>query len=164
MMPITLRKALRFGAAREPVSIDEGLQLVGVWELQSIHTEFQDDSERRPAHIAIPAGYLLFTPLRRVLAMVSAASRAQSGAEREGERLFRATFAYSGQFRLQGERWITRVDRTWSDASTDEVQVHWFKVEVGRLDVLGEWHLGKKPDDRLQRTVFSFKSMKLRPH
>lgn len=164
MMPITLGKALRFGTAREQVSLAESLQLVGVWELQSIHTEFRDGAERRLVDIALPAGYLLFTPLGRVLAMVTHASRAQSGAEREGETLFRSTFAYSGQFRLEGERWITRVDRTWSDAWTDEVQVHWFKVEVGRLDVLGAWHLGKKPDERLQRTVFGFKSMKLRPN
>lgn len=164
MMPITLSEALRFGAAREPVSLAESLQLVGVWELQSIHSEFQDGGERRPAHLVLPAGYLLFTPSGRVLAMVTRASRAQSGAEREGEALFRSTFAYSGQFRLEGERWITRVDRTWNEAWTDEVQVHWFKVESERLEVLGAWQLGKKTDDRLQRTVFSFKSMKLRPN
>ena len=164
MMPIKLSEAIRFGATRAPVLAAEGLQLVGVWELQSIDIKFRDNGKHRRANMAIPSGYLIFTALGRLLAMVTRSSRAQSGAERASEALFRATFAYSGRYRLEDGRWITRVDRTWNDAWTDAEQTRWYSLEGERLEVASAWHLGAKPDDRLQRTVFSFRKMKLRPH
>jgi hypothetical protein len=145
------------GAAPAPIS-----SLVGVWELVSIDLEFRDDGTRRPARLSVPSGYLMFTPLGRLLSMLTRPSRAQWGAEREGEALFRATFAYSGRYRLEEDRWVTRVDRTWNDAWTDAVQAHTYRLEADRLTVLTPWLLGDKDGDRLQRMLFGFARMKTR--
>jgi hypothetical protein len=137
--------------------------LVGVWELVSIDTEFRDDGTRRPARLSIPAAYIMFTPLGRLLSMLTRPSRAEWGAEREGEALFRATFAYSGRYRLEEDRWVTRVDRTWTDAWTDAVQAHSYRVDGYALTVLTPWLLGDKEGDRLQRMLFGFEKMPVRP-
>ena len=136
--------------------------LVGVWELVSIDIEFRDDGTRRPARLSIPSGYLMFTPLGRLLSMLTRPSRAQGGAEREGEALFRSTFAYSGRYRLEQDRWVTNIDRTWTDAWTEGVQAHFYQREGDRLTVLTEWLLGDKEGDRLQRMLFGFERMKTR--
>lgn len=146
------------GAAPAPVT-----GLVGVWELMSIDIEFRDDGSRRPAKLSVPSAYLMFTPLGRLLSMLTRPSRAQWGAEREGEALFRATFAYSGRYRLEEDRWVTRVDRTWNDAWTDAVQAHSYRLDRERLTVLTPWLLGDKEGDRLQRMLFGFAKMKTRP-
>jgi len=137
--------------------------LVGVWELASIDLEFRDDGTRRPAKLSVPSAYLMFTPLGRLLSMLTRPSRAQWGAEREGEALFRATFAYSGRYRLEQDRWVTRVDRTWNDTWTDAVQAHSYRLDHERLTVLTPWLLGDREGDRLQRMVFGFAKMKARP-
>jgi hypothetical protein len=141
--------------------------LVGVWELASIDIEFRDDGTRRPASRSVPSAYLMFTPLGRLLAMLTRpicapASGEWLGAGRDGEALFRATFAYSGRYRLEQDRWVTRVDRTWNDAWTDAVQAHAYRLDHGRLTVLSPWLLGDKEGDRLQRMLFSFERMKTR--
>ncbi len=110
----------------------------------------------------MPAAYLMFTPLGRLLSMLTRPSRAQWGAEREGEALFRATFAYSGRYRLEDDRWVTRVDRTWNDAWTDAVQAHSFHMESDGLSGFTPWLLGDKEGDRLQRMLFGFKRMRTR--
>jgi hypothetical protein len=137
-------------------------ELVGVWELRSIDIEFRDDGTRRPAKLSIPHGCLMFTPLGRLLSMLTRPSRAQWGAEREGEALFRSTFAYSGRYRLEEDRWVTRVDRTWNDAWTDGVQAHTYRLEGERLTVFTPWLLSDKDGDRLQRVLFGFEKMKTR--
>lgn len=145
------------GAAPAP-----NASLVGVWELVSIDTEFRDDGTRRPAKLTVPSAYLMFTPLGRLLAMLTRTTRAQWGAEREGEALFRGTFAYSGRYRLEDDRWLTRVDHTWTDAWTDGVQVHSFRRDGDRLTVFTPWLLGDKEGDRLQRMLFGFEKMRTR--
>jgi len=136
--------------------------LVGVWELTSIDIEFRDDRTRRPARLSVPSGFLMFTPLGRLLAMLTRPSHAEWGAEREGEALFRTTFAYSGRYRLEQDRWVTRVDRTWSDAWTDAVQSHAYLLDADRLTVMTPWLLGDKEGDRLQRMLFGFAKLKTR--
>lgn len=141
--------------------------LVGVWELVSIDIEFRDDGTRKPARLSVPSAFLMFTPLGRLLSMLTRPSRVRTGEERlgaarEGEALFRSTFAYSGRYRLEDERWVTRVDRTWNDAWTDGVQAHSYRMAEDRLTVFTPWLLGDKEGDRLQRMLFGFSKMKTR--
>ena len=136
--------------------------LIGVWELASIDTEFRDDRTRRPACLSVPSACIMFTAQGRLLAMLTRSSRAQWGAERESEALFRGAFAYSGRYRLEAERWVTRVDRTWSDAWTDAVQAHWYQLDGDQLTVSTRWLLGDKADDRMQRMLFGFNRIKAR--
>lgn len=145
------------GAAPAPSA-----SLVGVWELVSIDIEFRDDGTRRPAMVSVPSAYLMFTPLGRLLSMLTRPSRAQWGAEREGEALFRAAFAYSGRYRLEEGRWVTRIDRTWTDAWTDGVQAHSYQLERSRLTVLMPWLLADDGSDRPRRTLFEFRRMSTR--
>ena len=145
------------GAAPAP-----NASLVGVWELVSIDIEFRDESDRRAAPISVPSAFLMFTPLGRLLSMLTRPSRAQWGAEREGEALFRSTFAYSGRYRLEEDRWVTRVDRTWNDAWTDGVQAHAYERAGNRLAVYTPWLLPNEEGNRSQRMVFGFEKMKTR--
>ena len=145
------------GAAPAP-----NASLVGVWELVAIDVEFRDDGTRQPARLSVPSAYLMFTPLGRLLSMLTRASRAQWGAEREGEALFRSTFAYSGRYRLEDGRWVTRIDRTWTDAWTDGIQTHSYRLDKDRLTVLAPWLVGDKEGDRVQRMLFGFERMRTR--
>jgi hypothetical protein len=160
MMPKT--ETILPAAAPEGAASAPNASLVGVWELVSIDLEFRDDGTRRPARLSVPAAYLMFTPLGRLLSMLTRPSRAQWGAEREGEALFRSTFAYSGRYRLEDGRWVTRIDRTWTDAWTDGVQAHSYRLERDRLTVIAPWLVSDRDGDRVQRLLFGFERMKTR--
>ena len=73
-----------------------------------------------------------------------------------------STFAYSGRYRLEEDRWVTRVDRTWNDAWTDGVQAHTYERAGNRLAVYTPWLLPNEEGNRLQRMVFGFEKMKTR--
>ena len=160
MMPNT--EAIQPATAPGGAAPAPNASLVGVWELVSIVVEFRDDGTRQPARLSVPSAYLMFTPLGRLLSMLTRPSRAQCGAEREGEALFRSTFAYSGRYRLEDGRWVTRIDRTWTDAWTDGVQTHSYRREEDRLTVLAPWLVSDKEGDRVQRLLFHFERMKTR--
>src|ERR1700685_1643502 len=84
--------------------------LVGVWKLLSYQTEFQDGSPKRAMFGEHPMGYIIFTSEGRMMALIEAEGRKAPSTDADRAALLRSVIAYSGKYRVEGNRWITTVD------------------------------------------------------
>ena len=120
-----------------PTAVDA--DLIGTWKLAGGEIEFQDTGERRPLYGADRLGYIIFTPEGRMMGMIEGDGRKAPQTDEDRVRLFRTMFAYSGQYRLEGDKWITAVDIAWSPAWIGTDQVRLYKVEGDPLVVSTPW-------------------------
>ena len=61
-----------------------------------------------------PSGYVIFTAGGRLSFMLSAEGRQPGGNVEERSALLSSMIAYTGIYRLEGDRWITQVDVAWN--------------------------------------------------
>ena len=114
-------------------------QLIGVWKLVSYETEFQDGSPRRPMYGEHPTGYIIFTAEGRMAAIIEGEGRKPAKTDEERAALLRTMFAYTGRYRLEGNKWITTVDAAWNPAWDGTDQVRFFALDGDRLQVTSMW-------------------------
>ena len=140
MRPVTLPLSsalavlLLAGCATSPDPDAQAPRLVGTWRLVSMHgvPEGEAPTEIWGKH---PPGYLVITP-QRLIAVLTAQNRKVPTPPFTPQDLvgsFVTQSAYSGPYRLEGNRLITKVDAssyaTW--VGTDQVRE--FKLEGQRL-------------------------------
>jgi hypothetical protein len=118
---------------------DDGAKLVGIWKLISCETQFQDGRDSRPCFGKNPAGYIIMTPQARMMAVLEGEGRKPGKTDEELAVLFRTMFAYTGMYRLEGDKWITKVDVSWNPAWHGTEQVRFYKLESDRLQVTSAW-------------------------
>jgi len=149
-----LSMALRFPIAPVSLSTHDQARLVAKWKLVSFENEFQD-GERSTR--GVPAAYIIFTPMRRFLAMLAPS---MAPIEQEGTALFRASFAYCGSYRVSGDTWITRVERNWTDTVAAGEHVREYRLRGDTLEVTTGWRISAEHNERPVRSVFTFRKMK----
>lgn len=118
---------------------DDSAKLVGTWKLIAFETEFQDGSPPRPIFGKNPVGYGIFTAEGRLIAVLEAEGRKVAKTDEERVALLRTTVAYSGLYRVEGDKWITNVDVAWNPAWHGTEQVRYFKLDGDRLDIVAAW-------------------------
>src|SRR3954454_7819369 len=114
---------------------DDGQQLVGVWKLQTYDYEFQDTGERTTPFGTHPNGIGIFTADGRTMGILTAENRKVPKTDADRVEAFRSLVAYSGKYRLEGDRWITTVDITWNEAWMGTEQVRFYQVQGDTLTV-----------------------------
>lgn len=123
----------------QPAIADDRERLIGTWKVISFDNEFQDGSPRRALYGQHPTGYIILTAEGRMMAVVAAEGRKPATTDEERASLLRTMFAYSGMYRLDGDKWITSVDVSWNSAYTGTEQVRFYKLDGNRLEVTGAW-------------------------
>jgi lipocalin-like protein len=118
---------------------DDREKLMGTWKVISFDNEFQDGSPRRALYGQHPTGFIILTAEGRMMAVVAAEGRKPATNDEERASLLRTMFAYSGMYRLDGDKWITNVDVSWNSAYTGTEQVRFYKLDGNRLEVTGAW-------------------------
>jgi hypothetical protein len=108
-------------------------RLLGNWRLVSYVTEDVETKQRNNVYGERPTGFIGFTPAGRFFAVVSADGRKPPQTTDEQAAAFRSMIAYTGQYRLDGERFITKVDVAWNEAWTGTEQVRFWRVDGDRL-------------------------------
>jgi hypothetical protein len=139
-----------------PALADDREKLIGIWQLVSWEVEFQDTGERRAVYGANPLGYLILTPEGRMMAVVEGDGRKTPHTEAERATAFQTMIAYSGTYRVEGDRWITKVDATWNPAWRGTDQARFFKFEGDRLSVLSIWQPQVNFGGRVGRGILSW--------
>jgi hypothetical protein len=136
-----------FLIAAAPALADDGAKFVGTWKIVSHENEFQDGSQRRPMYGNHPTGYIIFTPQGRMMAIIAAEGRKAPQTDEERAAAFRSLIAYTGTYRLEGDKFITSVDVSWNPAWVATDQVRFFKLDGDRLSITTGWlmnpNLGK---------------------
>jgi Lipocalin-like domain len=131
----------------QPVSADDRSKILGVWRLVSYDIEFQDTRERRPFFGKKPVGYIIFTPEGRMMAYLEAENRKTPQTTEEQAAAYRTLNAYSGRYRLEGDKWVTKVDAAWNVSWVGTDQERFYKLDGKQLHVISQWVPGGPPLD-----------------
>jgi len=111
----------------------------GCWRLISFDTELQDSKERSQPWGAAPNGYLIFSPDGRMMALITAQAREPGNTEEKLAALFRTLMAYTGRYRIDGDRFITKVDLSWNEAWNGSEQERFYNLDGDTLEVFTPW-------------------------
>ena len=107
--------------------------LLGNWSLVSFYTEDAASGTRTNTYGERPTGAIGFTPAGRFFAFATADGRVAATNSETQAAAFRTMIAYTGQWRTEGERFITRVDVAANPALIGSDVVRFWRVEEGRL-------------------------------
>ena len=114
-------------------------KLHGCWRLVSFDTELQDSGERTQPWGADPNGYLIFGADGRMMVLVTAKAREPGNTDEKLVTLFRTLMAYTGRYRLEGNRFIVKVDSSWNEAWNGTEQERFYKLDGDALEVMTNW-------------------------
>jgi len=133
--------------AASPATADDALNAVGTWKLVSFVNDFQDGSEQRPMYGKNATGYLILTAGGRMMSVVEGEGRKAPLNDEERAAAFRTLIAYTGIYRFDGDKFITKVDVSWNPTWVGTEQVRFFKLDGDRLQIASDWvmspNLGK---------------------
>ena len=131
-------------------------RMLGVWKLEALEIEFQDTGERQSPFGVHPNGYIIFTAEGRMMALLTAEGRPVPHTDAERVAAFRSMYAYSGTYRLEGDRWLTQVDAAWNEAWTGTEQLRFYRFAGEKLVVTTPWGVPVGFGDRQTRGILTW--------
>jgi hypothetical protein len=133
MMLRTLMIALSLFLLAKPSHADDKDRLLGTWKLLSAVHEDVATKERKRVYGEHPNGYLVFTPEGRAFVILTADGRKVPQTEQERAAALISMSAYAGKYRLEGDKFITKVDVASNEAWKDTDQVRFYKLDGNKL-------------------------------
>lgn len=109
--------------------------LLGNWTLVSFYTEDTQTGQRTNTYGERPTGAIGFTPAGRFFAFATADGRKPAQTQEDQAAAYRSVIAYSGRWRSEGDRFITKVDVAANPALVGTEQVRFWRVVDGRLHI-----------------------------
>lgn len=137
---------------------DDRQKLIGTWRLVSVETEFQATGEKELSRGKNPSGYIFFAPEGRMSALVTNEGRSPAKTDQDRAELFNTMVAYAGTYRVDGDKWITKVDAAWNPAMLGSDQTRFFRLEGNRLTEITPW--GPRGDKGTGRAVLVWERTK----
>jgi hypothetical protein len=108
-------------------------QIVGTWKLVSVVYEDQTTKARTPVLGEHPKGSQIATPEGRWLALVTADGRTAPTNDAERAKALTSMIAYTGHYRVEDGKVITKVEAAWNEAWVGGEQVRAIRFEGDRL-------------------------------
>jgi hypothetical protein len=149
-----------FGVVQPSVA-DESARVHGVWKLVSYEVEIQATGEKEPVMGRAPTGYVIFTPEGRVMFVLTGEGRKPAKTPQERADLLSTLVAYTGKYRIEGDKWITSVEVAWNPEWVGTEQPRAFKTDGDRLHVFTPWRIMPNWADKgMQRSIVVFERSK----
>jgi len=104
-------------------------RIVGTWKLVSVMYEDAQTKEKTSVLGEHPRGYQIATPEGRWLALVTADGRPVPKTDEDRAKALRSMIAYSGRYRVEGDKVITKVEVAWNEAWVGGEQVRFLRFE-----------------------------------
>jgi hypothetical protein len=104
-------------------------RIVGTWKLVAVTYEDAQTKERTPVLGEHPRGYQIATPEGRWLALVTANGRPVPKTDEDRAKALRSMIAYSGRYRVEDNKVITKVEVAWNEAWVGGEQVRFLRFE-----------------------------------
>ena len=117
----------------KPAFADDKDKVVGVWKLVSVVYEDVQTKERTPVLGQHPKGCQIATAKGRWLALVTGEGRKVPQTDAERSDALRTMIAYTGKFRVEGGKIITKVEAAWNEAWVGTEQERFYRFEGDRL-------------------------------
>jgi hypothetical protein len=147
--------------AVQPCFADDSTRILGIWKLLSFESEIQATGKKDPVMGQNPTGYVIFTPEKRAFFILTGEGRNSPKTVQDRAALLNSLISYTGIYRLEGDKWITKVDVAWSPDFIGTEQMRFFKVEGNRLHVLTTWGVHPNwPEKGMQRRILTFERSK----
>jgi hypothetical protein len=108
-------------------------QVVGLWTLVSVVYEDQETKARTPVLGEKPRGRQIATADGRWLALVTAEGRPVPKTDEQRAQALRTMISYSGRYRVEDGRVITKVEIAWNEAWVGGEQIRFVRFEGDRL-------------------------------
>lgn len=112
---------------------------IGAWKLVSLVYEFQDGRAPAPLLGENPVGYMILTPSGRMAAVLEKDGRKPAKNDEERSVLLRSLISYTGKYRIEGDKWITKVDASWNGAWNGTEQERTYRLDGDKLFVISMW-------------------------
>jgi len=125
-------RALAFAALllmSGPAQAADKDRIVGTWKLVSVVYEDAQTKELTPVLGEHPRGYQIATPEGRWLALVTADSRPVPKTDVDRAKALRSMIAYSGRYRVEDGKVITKVEVAWNEGWVGGEQVRFLRFE-----------------------------------
>jgi hypothetical protein len=108
-------------------------KIVGVWKLVSVVYEDQETKALTPVLGEHPRGRQIATADGRWLALVTGEGRPVPKTDAERAQALRTMIAYTGRYRVEDGKVITKVEAAWNEAWVGGEQVRFIRFEGNRL-------------------------------
>jgi len=132
--------------------------VVGTWRLVSFEREYQAGGEREYPMGKAPTGYILFLPEGRMTVVITGEGRTAPTTDQDRAGLYNSLVAYTGRYRIDGDKWITTLDVSSNPAWVGTEQTRSFKVSGDRLQEMTAW--AARPDNRMARAIITYERSK----
>jgi hypothetical protein len=129
----TLLAAMAFGTIARADDAALRKQIVGLWTLVSVVYEDQATKERTPVLGEKPRGRQIATADGRWLALVTAEGRPVPKTDEQRAQALRTMISYSGRYRVENGRVVTKVEIAWNEAWVGGEQIRFIRFEGDRL-------------------------------
>jgi hypothetical protein len=140
---------------------DDRAKILGIWRLVSFEVEYQATGEKEPLLGKNPTGYIIFTPEGRAMLILTGEGRKTPNSDQDRADLLKSMFAYTGMYRIEGDKWITKVDVSWNPAWVGTEQVRFFRFDGDRLYVISAWAQSVlRPERGMARGIVTFERAK----
>jgi hypothetical protein len=116
-----------------PACAGDRENIVGSWKLVSVVYEDAATKERTPVLGEHPRGYQIATPDGLWLALVTADNRPIPKTVEERARALQTMISYSGRYRVEDGKVITKVEAAWNEAWVGGEQVRFVRFEGADL-------------------------------
>ncbi len=119
-----------------PVFADDRDQIVGNWKLVSVLYEDVQTKQRTPVLGEHPRGYQIATAGGRWLALVTAEGRKVPTTDEERSVALRTMISYTGTYRIEDGKVITKVEAAWNESwvGTEQVRAYRFDGDYLHLE------------------------------
>ena len=108
-------------------------RIVGTWTLVSVVYEDQATKERTPVYGAHPKGIQIATAEGRWLALMTAEGRGPPKTDADRARALKTMVAYTGRYRIEDGKVITKVEVAWNEAWVGTEQVRAIRFDGDKL-------------------------------
>jgi hypothetical protein len=132
--------------------------ILGIWRLVSFEREYQATGQKEDTRGKNPTGYIIFTPEGRMAVVITNEGRKAPNTDQDRAGLFSSLVAYTGRYRVDGDKWITTVDVSANPALVGTEQTRTFRVTGDRLQEMTAW--AALPDNRMARTFITYERAK----
>ena len=144
-----------------PSVADDRAPILGIWRLVSYEVETQATGQREPVLGKTPMGNIIFTPEGRMAVVLTGEGRKAPTADQDRADLFKSMVAYTGIYRVDGDKWITKVDVAANPAWVGTEQTRFFRVDGDRLQestAVMQW--AARPEKGMVRFVLTWERAK----
>jgi hypothetical protein len=132
-------------------------RVLGIWKLVSQEIEVQGTGQIETPLGEKPTGYAVFTQEGRVFFILTGELREPATNDEERAGLLSTLVAYTGPYRIEGDKWITKVEVAWNPEWVGSEQARFFKLDGDRLKVLSPWRVMPNwPEKGMTRSILTF--------